>query len=311
VEGHIRRPPNAFVLYRRHLCAQLRSEGTTEGKGPDGSEISKRAGVLWNSLSEKEKATFKEQAAQVKKEHMRKYPDYRYAPTGRAAAVRRVRPNRLKKPTSVRTSTPEEAVVETVDKCHEVPQTRTVFPLLGVSEPETDQALGLLYQLATPESIYGPIMLPELPNFALRPIDTPLLRSPFVMSSTLSATWTPEVETPYSLLDSMPGIGGDWTIPVDEVNFVPQVAGCLFDLGHHGFNGSIPSPLSIDCLELPEVRIVILIPCSITNHAPQPSSSYFPEPFPYATGWTWDAIDAYFDFPLYYADAPHAAEDCT
>jgi hypothetical protein len=46
------------------------------------NQISIRLGELWKDMTE-QKAIYMEQALQVKEEHKRKYPNYRYSPKAR------------------------------------------------------------------------------------------------------------------------------------------------------------------------------------------------------------------------------------
>lgn len=71
---HIKRPANCFILYRQHLQDQANWQGTAQSK------ISKHAGGDWANLSREEKDYWRAQAAEEKRLHKLKYPNYRFQP---------------------------------------------------------------------------------------------------------------------------------------------------------------------------------------------------------------------------------------
>ncbi|KAI0358942.1 hypothetical protein OH77DRAFT_1120845 [Trametes cingulata] len=75
--GHIPRPPNAFMIFRSELWNKEKIKSTVER---DHRQISRIAGNLWNDLSEAERAPYHQLAEEAKKEHARKYPQYKYSP---------------------------------------------------------------------------------------------------------------------------------------------------------------------------------------------------------------------------------------
>lgn len=97
--GHIKRPPNAFILFRSHCCQpqdalaeaqasnipgtpsaqQLSSLGITDHR-----HISRITSHLWKSLSPAEKGYWDHQAQMKKIEHTTLHPNYRYKPVQRA-----------------------------------------------------------------------------------------------------------------------------------------------------------------------------------------------------------------------------------
>ncbi|KAK7471942.1 hypothetical protein VKT23_000048 [Stygiomarasmius scandens] len=74
---HIPRPPNAFMLYRSHFWSTQKDTIPER----DHRQISRLTGVMWNQLPEDQKEVFRREAEAVKKEHMAKFPDYKYAPS--------------------------------------------------------------------------------------------------------------------------------------------------------------------------------------------------------------------------------------
>lgn len=103
--GHIPRPPNAFMIFRSHLWNKEKIKSSVER---DHRQISRIAGNLWNSLSDAERAPYHDLAEDAKKEHARKYPQYKYSPI-----YRRDKPVKRK---------PKQDYTEKVLRCHEVAQ---------------------------------------------------------------------------------------------------------------------------------------------------------------------------------------------
>ncbi|KLO20417.1 HMG-box [Schizopora paradoxa] len=74
---HVPRPPNPFILFACHV------RSLPNNKGVNNRELSKRAGDLWNELSEDERAFWKAEAQKAKESHAQRYPGYRYQPRRR------------------------------------------------------------------------------------------------------------------------------------------------------------------------------------------------------------------------------------
>ncbi|KAL5521862.1 hypothetical protein ACEPAF_1706 [Sanghuangporus sanghuang] len=77
-EGYIKRPSNAFILFRTDFVAQGRIPSSLESHSQNLSRIT---GAVWKSMSEDEKAPWKTKAVEVKEEHKRMFPKYEYHPT--------------------------------------------------------------------------------------------------------------------------------------------------------------------------------------------------------------------------------------
>ncbi|CAG8496806.1 14694_t:CDS:1 [Ambispora leptoticha] len=76
---HIRRPPNAFILYRQAKQPELTAE---MGHMPN-TEISRILSVKWANEPEKEKLHWQKQADKMKMEHALANPGYVYRPSPR------------------------------------------------------------------------------------------------------------------------------------------------------------------------------------------------------------------------------------
>ncbi|KAI0761690.1 hypothetical protein BD413DRAFT_485624 [Trametes elegans] len=101
--GHIKRPPNAFMIYRSELCRKRKINRTVV---KDHRQISRIAGELWNKLCVAEREPYHALAEEAKLQHAAKYPDYKYSPV-----YRRDKPAKRK----AKQSQPDK-----VNRCHEV-----------------------------------------------------------------------------------------------------------------------------------------------------------------------------------------------
>lgn len=86
-EDYVKRPENAFILFRRACCeerqaAQDDAAATTKGpaKKQRQADLSKTISQQWKSLSSEERAKWEEMAKKKKLEHEKMYPGYVYRP---------------------------------------------------------------------------------------------------------------------------------------------------------------------------------------------------------------------------------------
>lgn len=78
-EGHIPRPPNAFIVFRSCLW----SNEDFRSLESDHRNVSRIAGERWRNLSDDEKEPFVQMAKEAKALHAKMYPNYKYSPSHR------------------------------------------------------------------------------------------------------------------------------------------------------------------------------------------------------------------------------------
>nr|AFQ62783.1 MAT1-2-1 [Hymenoscyphus albidus] len=80
------RPPNAFILYRKHHHASI----VAQNPSVHNNKISQIIGKMWSEETDEVTNYFKAQADQAKVEHAIKYPNYQYQPRKPSEKKRRM-----------------------------------------------------------------------------------------------------------------------------------------------------------------------------------------------------------------------------
>lgn len=86
-EDYIKRPENAFILFRRKCCEDRLAAQQDSGSNLDGptkkqrqADLSKTISQQWKALSPEDKQHWEDLAKEKKREHEQMYPDYVYRP---------------------------------------------------------------------------------------------------------------------------------------------------------------------------------------------------------------------------------------
>ncbi|SPO25672.1 related to pheromone response factor Prf1 [Ustilago trichophora] len=82
--NHIKRPRNAYIIFRSHTVAQKLIPKEVEH---DHRNISRIIAHMWKSLAPEERAHYEQIAKEEKEKHKQLFPNYRYQPTTRRTGV--------------------------------------------------------------------------------------------------------------------------------------------------------------------------------------------------------------------------------
>ncbi|XP_077324537.1 transcription factor SOX-30 [Lithobates pipiens] len=74
--GQIKQPINAYIIWARIQCQALRKANPTATF----AEISEMLGTKWKKLSEEDKKPYYEKSYEIKKEHHKAFPDWKFQP---------------------------------------------------------------------------------------------------------------------------------------------------------------------------------------------------------------------------------------
>ncbi|GAA5896466.1 uncharacterized protein JCM6883_006914 [Sporobolomyces salmoneus] len=119
--GHIKRPPNAFILFRSHCCGPKGDPSEPDPPGTaharhlasldinNSQHVSLIVSQIWKGMKPADKAYWEQKAKAAKEEHQRLYPEYRYKPQTRPKET--IRKRKKVDPAESR---------EHRDACHEV-----------------------------------------------------------------------------------------------------------------------------------------------------------------------------------------------
>lgn len=75
-QPHIKRPMNPFMVW----SSEKRKEIAKENPRMHNSDISKRLGAEWKNLPQETKQIYIDKSNQLREEHKKQYPEYRYRP---------------------------------------------------------------------------------------------------------------------------------------------------------------------------------------------------------------------------------------
>ncbi|KAG9247394.1 MAT1-2-1, partial [Calycina marina] len=90
-KAKIKRPPNAFILYRQHWHPIV----VARNPNAHNNQISRIIGTMWQQSSDDEREPFRLLAVEKKAEKLRAHPDYRYQPRKSSEKRRRMTKNKV------------------------------------------------------------------------------------------------------------------------------------------------------------------------------------------------------------------------
>nr|VWO98288.1 N/A [Ganoderma boninense] len=108
--SHVSRPLNAFIIFRKKKCPEIRAEGVER----DNRIISRIVGGIWKKMSDVEKAPFRAEARRLADAHKAAHPNYRFSPQPRAEPKKRRNVKRRDEVTRQRVAAIAQAALEGV-----------------------------------------------------------------------------------------------------------------------------------------------------------------------------------------------------
>jgi hypothetical protein len=107
-DGYIKRPPNAFIIFRQHCVRALARSSLNQ------QSMSSETGRLWHSLPQSWRDRYSEIFKVIRAEHENTHPEYQFRPD-RSRVIRRRRTKKLQQ-TGLTTDLPEN--IETKFRAH-------------------------------------------------------------------------------------------------------------------------------------------------------------------------------------------------
>lgn len=135
---HISRPLNAFIIFRKHKCPQIRAAGVER----DNRIISRIVGGIWKKMSEEEKAPYRAEAQRLADAHKVEHPHYRFSPQARSEPKKRRNVKRRDEVTRQRVAAIAQAVLEGAsmkEAADEFDALNAQEPAIGLGKDPSDQ----------------------------------------------------------------------------------------------------------------------------------------------------------------------------
>ncbi|PIL30868.1 transcription factor [Ganoderma sinense ZZ0214-1] len=125
--NHVSRPLNAFIIFRKQKCPEIRAEGVER----DNRIISRIVAGIWKKMSDVEKAPYRTEARLLADAHKAAHPDYRFSPQARAEPKKRRNVKRRDEVTRQRVAAIAQAALEGAS----MKEAAAEFDALNVQEP--------------------------------------------------------------------------------------------------------------------------------------------------------------------------------
>jgi len=258
-EDYVKRPENAFILFRRKCCEERNGgDGPEDGQGGSApikkqrqADLSKLISQQWKGLSQDERQRWEDLAKEKKKEHEQMYPNYVYRP-------QRSKASKGKKSKGRRTLTESEQDTD--------PDTYSC--LLPVSVPSSSSfpsnRQGRARSAPTPPLTYQTIHIPTVHMPSCPP--SPMLRSQRTPLPKHSLDRNPPARMTYIPDDSL------MPPPFSQLSYDPQlenneIFNGMFDLP--GQNVPISRNNSLASLSIPQTDSMLS-----PNDLVSPTSSF-------------------------------------
>ncbi|KAJ3396804.1 hypothetical protein HDV05_003116, partial [Chytridiales sp. JEL 0842] len=108
VESHIKRPRNAFIIFRNtHQPSLIESTSNARLSSKD---FSSNIAEIWKSMSDKERAPYENMAKEEREAHKKMYPNFQYSSTKRPRNNPHIKKQQLAQGSSVRSRIEENVV---------------------------------------------------------------------------------------------------------------------------------------------------------------------------------------------------------
>ncbi|KAI1786291.1 hypothetical protein LXA43DRAFT_1065195 [Ganoderma leucocontextum] len=136
--NHVSRPLNAFIIFRKLKCPEIRASGVER----DNRIISRIVGGIWKNMSDDEKAPYRGEAKRLADAHKQEHPDYRFSPQTRAEPKKKRNVKRRDEVTRQRVAAIAQAALEgeSIKKAaEEFDALNTQQPAVGLAKDPSDQ----------------------------------------------------------------------------------------------------------------------------------------------------------------------------
>ncbi|KAF9076898.1 hypothetical protein BDP27DRAFT_1312786 [Rhodocollybia butyracea] len=165
-DDYIKRPENAFILFRRKCCEERAQEEEeahqTGSKKQRQADLSKTISQRWKTLSKQDRQQWEDLAKEKKREHQQMYPDYVYRPQRHRDQDGKVRNRKYTKRKDIHRADTGEITMDG-------PPSRSIGRSTSAPTPPPSayQTLHIPNVLASPSCPSSPTLLPMISQRAV------------------------------------------------------------------------------------------------------------------------------------------------